>query len=132
MWTLPLNHPLTVTEPRSLNSPSLCCSLQAIGRSLKATTATNLRQLEQAEVEIKRQVRDSCRRQILKHLRYETQEQRKRKPFGTWACDLIWVLLTSLGTFLKKKKKRNRERWSQANFSIYIPKLKNLLAIQVL
>lgn len=72
MWTLPLNHQLTVKEPWSLNSLLLRYSLQAIGRSQKATRATNLRQLEQAEVEIKRQVRDSCCRQILKDFRDET------------------------------------------------------------
>lgn len=72
VWTLLLNHQLTVTEPQPLNSLLLCCSLRAIGRSQKATRATNLRQLEQAEVEIKRQVRDSCCRQILKHFCYET------------------------------------------------------------
>lgn len=111
-----------------LTLPYRCCRLQAIGRSQKATRATNLRQLEQAEVEIKRQVRDSRCRQILKHSRYETQEQRMRKPFGTEACDLIWVLLTSLGTLLKTKK---RIAHFDVASSIYTSRLESLLAIQV-
>lgn len=50
---------------------SLTVRPRSHGKITKAMRAINLRQLEQAKVELKHRARDSCWRQILKDCRYE-------------------------------------------------------------